>query len=250
MRNAEVHIAKSTVGLVGLVTSHGFLDNPFLRGMRCSVLSTFGKILVLDLHGNALRYKKSPDGSEDENVFEIQRTGIAISLFRRLWDTTARDVRHSELWCDHDTVKYPWLTFNTISTTAAEQLMPQGPSYLLIPQDSTHLEEYTRGWSIGGIMRVNSKGVVAGRDAFVIDFDEGALLQRMEAFANPTRSDEELINEFDLNPSDWWDVRKARRNMPPKKSSMSLSGRCSIALSIFGPASTILQCSCRPADRS
>jgi len=212
-----MHISKSTVGLVGLVTSHGFLDNPFLRGMRCSVLSTFGKLFVLDLHGNALRYEKSPDGSQDKNVFEIKRTGIAISLFRRLWDPTAQDVSHSELWGDRDTVKYPWLSSYAISNTAAQQLTPKAPSYLLIPQDSTHLEEYTRGQSIGEIMRVNSKGVVTGRDAFVIDFEEAALLQRMQAFANPAKSDEELIKEFDLNPTDWWDVHKARSNMPPRE---------------------------------
>jgi predicted helicase len=216
MRNAEMHIAKSTVGLVGLVTSHGFLDNPFLRGMRCSVLSTYSNLFVLDLHGNALRYEKPPDGSPDKNVFEIQRTGIAISLFRRLWGGAGPHVYHAELWGSRDTVKYPWLTANSFSSTPVQQLAPKSPSYLLIPEDATHLKEYMRGRSIGEIMLVNSKGVVTGRDAFVIDFDEAVLLKRMRAFIDPVKSDKQLITEFDLNPSAWWNVHKARSNMPSK----------------------------------
>jgi hypothetical protein len=41
--------------------------------MRWHLLSTFDKIYVIDLHGNAKKKEISPDGSKDENVFDIQQ---------------------------------------------------------------------------------------------------------------------------------------------------------------------------------
>jgi len=34
---------------------------------------------VLDLHGNCLKKEKAPDGSKDENVFDIQQ-GVAVAF--------------------------------------------------------------------------------------------------------------------------------------------------------------------------
>ncbi len=59
---------------------HSFLDNPTFRGMRSSLMKTFDKIYVLDLHGNSKKKETAPDGSKDENVFDIQQ-GVAISIF-------------------------------------------------------------------------------------------------------------------------------------------------------------------------
>jgi predicted helicase len=55
---------------------------------------------------------------------------------------------------------------------------------------------------------------VTGRDAFVIDFEKEPLLKRMRAFVDPDSSDEELVERFNLNPSDWWNVANARESMP------------------------------------
>ncbi len=48
--------------------------------MRSSLMKTFDKIYVLDLHGNSKKKETAPDGSKDENVFDIQQ-GVAISIF-------------------------------------------------------------------------------------------------------------------------------------------------------------------------
>jgi hypothetical protein len=36
-------------------------------------MQTFDEIYVLDLHGNSLKKETSPDGSKDENVFDIRQ---------------------------------------------------------------------------------------------------------------------------------------------------------------------------------
>jgi len=51
--------------------------------MRQSPMRTFDKIHVIDLHGNAKKKEVAPDGSKDDNVFDIQQ-GVAICLMVKL----------------------------------------------------------------------------------------------------------------------------------------------------------------------
>lgn len=85
LRFAEWKIAQAGQGVVGMITNHGYLDNPTFRGMRQHLMTTFDEIYVLDLHGNSLKKEICPDGSPDENVFDI-RQGVAIAFFIRYGD--------------------------------------------------------------------------------------------------------------------------------------------------------------------
>ena len=46
-------------------------------------MTTCGEIRIMDLHGNAKKKEVCPDGSKDENVFDIQQ-GVAICLMIKL----------------------------------------------------------------------------------------------------------------------------------------------------------------------
>jgi predicted helicase len=43
-------------------------------------MRTFDEIYLLDLHGNSKKKERSPDGTKDENVFDIQQ-GVAVGIF-------------------------------------------------------------------------------------------------------------------------------------------------------------------------
>jgi hypothetical protein len=79
LRFSQWRIEKTGMGILAFITNHGYLDNPTFRGMRQSLGSTFDEIYVLDLHGNANKKEKSPDGSKDENVFDIKQ-GVSIGM--------------------------------------------------------------------------------------------------------------------------------------------------------------------------
>ncbi|HCP31870.1 TPA: DNA methyltransferase, partial [Candidatus Acetothermia bacterium] len=79
LRFAEWKIAQSGEGVVGMITNHSYLDNPTFRGMRWHLMQTFNEIYVLNLHGNSLKKERCPDGSKDENVFDI-RQGVAVGF--------------------------------------------------------------------------------------------------------------------------------------------------------------------------
>ncbi len=76
-------IERTGVGILALITNHGYLDNPTFRGMRQSLMETFDEVYIMDLHGNTKKKERAPDGSKDDNVFDIQQ-GVAICLLVKL----------------------------------------------------------------------------------------------------------------------------------------------------------------------
>ncbi len=79
IRYAEHYIEKNKSGIVAMITNNSFLDGIIHRQMRKHLLETFDEIYILDLHGNSKKKETAPDGSKDENVFDIQQ-GVAISI--------------------------------------------------------------------------------------------------------------------------------------------------------------------------
>jgi hypothetical protein len=79
IRFAEWRIEQTGQGVVAFITNHAYLDNPTFRGMRARLLRTFQRLYVVNLHGNARRKERAPDGSPDENLFDIQQ-GVALLI--------------------------------------------------------------------------------------------------------------------------------------------------------------------------
>jgi len=176
IRFAQWRIERTGEGVLGFVTNHGYLDNPTYRGMRQSLMAAFDEIHLLDLHGNARRKERAPDGGPDQNVFDIQQ-GVAIGLFvkRRDGSGPAR-VFHADLWGPRevgaDGGKYRWLAGNDVETTGWTELAPKSPDYLFIPRDEALADEYRAGWKLPDILPVNSAGIVTARDKLTIQWTE------------------------------------------------------------------------------
>lgn len=77
IRFAQWKIDQAGEGVVGFITNHSYLDNPTFRGMRQSLMKSFNEIYILDLHGYSVKKEKAPDGTKDENVFDIMQ-GVSI----------------------------------------------------------------------------------------------------------------------------------------------------------------------------
>ena len=217
IRFAQWRIEKTGYGVLAFVTNHGYLDNPTFRGMRQSLMRTFDEIYLLDLHGNSKKKERSPDGTKDENVFDIQQ-GVAIGIFvKRLSEEQKAPVvvRHADLWGRREVYedcpegkrlsggKYHWLWENDITTTAWQPLTPQSPFYLFVPQDADLRTEYERGWKIKEIMTVNSVGIVTARDALTIQWTADDVLRTVNDFA--FLSSEDAREKYRLGPDarDW-----------------------------------------------
>src|SRR6266487_3129350 len=181
IRFAQWRIEQTGYGILAFISNHGYLDNPTFRGMRQSLMQAFNEIYVLDLHGNSKKKERSPNGSKDENVFDIQQ-GVAIGIFVKHQQVEKRKVtiHHSHLWGVREVYnktlqgqqliggKYHWLAENDLTTTEWITLSPQSPFYLFVPQDTALLPEYERGSKITDVMPVNSVGIVTSRDDLAV----------------------------------------------------------------------------------
>ncbi|MCJ7508686.1 MAG: DNA methyltransferase, partial [candidate division Zixibacteria bacterium] len=210
IRFAQWKIDQAGEGVLGFITNHSYLDNPTFRGMRQSLMNSFNQIYVLDLHGNSLKKERCPDGSKDENVFDI-RQGVAISFFIKK-KGLERKVFHSERWGLRED-KYNWLLENDIETTNWQELKPKTEFYLFIPREEAFLESYNKYPRITDIFPVNSVGVVTSRDNFVIDFDRQDLVGRIKVFRDKELSDEAIFQAFGLKDKVNWKLTKSREGV-------------------------------------
>jgi predicted helicase len=120
-------------GILAFINNHSFLDNPTFRGMRWNLLQTFDKIYILDLHGNAKKKETTPDGSKDENVFDIQQ-GVSINLFIKTGKKKPgqdAEVFHYDLY-GLRAVKYQFLMENSLASVSYQAIKPTAPQYFLL----------------------------------------------------------------------------------------------------------------------
>jgi len=215
IRYAQWKIDKNGEGIVGFITNHSYLDNPTFRGMRESLLQSFDRIYILNLHGNAKKKEKCPDGSKDENVFDIQQ-GVAIGIFIKNKKLRDKKVYYADLWGLRED-KYHWLDRHTINNVKWQEIKPASPYYFFVPKDAALEKEYNKFWKITDIFPVNSVGVVTSRDNFVIDFNKNILKQRIEEFTNDKVSDELIRSKFKLKDKKAWKLADARKIIMKKE---------------------------------
>lgn len=166
IRFAQWKIDQAGEGVLGFITNHSYLDNPTFRGMRQSLMKSFNEIYILDLHGNSLKKETCPDGSKDENVFDI-RQGVSIAFFMKKNDKNSSNVFHLELWGLREH-KYNFLSNHSIETVEWQHLSPSPDFYFFIPRDEQLLSKYDRFMKITDIFEAYSVGITTARDNLTI----------------------------------------------------------------------------------
>jgi len=210
IRFAQWKIDQAGEGVLGFITNHSYLDNPTFRGMRWSLMSSFDHIYILDLHGNAKKKEKCPDGSKDENVFDIQQ-GVAIILAIKKKGLRGK-ITHHDRWGLREN-KYEWLKNNDIKSTKWKKLTPKSEFYFFVPRDEKLSTRYHKYSKITDIFPANSVGVVTSRDKFVIDPDKSELKKRIRMFRDKNIPDSIIKQAFGLKDKTTWKVKDARKKV-------------------------------------
>lgn len=165
IRLAQNYVERNKCGIIGFINPHGFLDNPTFRGMRWNLLSTFDKIYTINLHGNYKKKEVCPDGSPDENVFDIQQ-GVSINLFIKTGEKKASElgkVYYYDLYGKREE-KYDFLTNTPFSEVKYQELQPVAPMYFFVPKNFGLMDEYEKGVSISSLFSLGSMGITTGHD--------------------------------------------------------------------------------------
>ena len=211
IRYAHRRIERTGEGVLGFVTNHSYLDNPTFRGMRQSLMDTFDEIYLLDLHGNSNKKERTPEGGEDENVFDIQQ-GVAVCLLVKRADCSKGPARvlHADLWGEREegphSGKYGWLSVNDVETTQWTELTPKSPRYLFIPRDEARAEEFEAGWGLKDAFLVNGVGITTAHDDFVISYDRERLIEQFHEFRRAERSSDGLHMKFGVRRKAGWNI--------------------------------------------
>lgn len=165
IRLAQYYIERNKCGVIGFINPHGFLDNPTFRGMRWNLLNAFDKIYTINLHGNNKKKEVCPDGSPDENVFDIQQ-GVSINLFVKTGEKKATElgkVYYYDLYGKRED-KYAFLEKTPFAEVEYKELNPIAPMYFFVPKDFELMEEYEKGVKINELFSLGSMGITTGRD--------------------------------------------------------------------------------------
>ncbi len=126
IRFAQYKINKIGQAVVGIITSHAFLDNPTFRGMRQSLMQDFDQMYFIDLHGNSHKKEKTPDGKIDKNVFDIMQ-GVAISIFVKK-PNSKKQIFYADFWGTREE-KFEQCLNNDLQSIEWQKIEPKRPNY-------------------------------------------------------------------------------------------------------------------------
>jgi len=211
LRFAQWKVDKSGKGVVGFITSNSYLNNPTFRGMRQSLLDSYERIYILNLHGSVKKKEKTPEGNKDENVFDIQQ-GTAIAIFVKNPEIKDRRVYYADLFGLYEE-KYRWLDRNDIFSTEWIALNPKSPSYFLVPSNIQLEGEYNSFLKITDIFSQNVLGFQTHRDHFAIDINKNELHDRILSLLMEQSSDETLKQKYNIVDNRDWQLHEARQEI-------------------------------------
>ncbi len=209
LRYGQHFIERNGSGVLAFINPHGFLDNPTFRGMRWHLLKTYDKIYTIDLHGNSKKKETAPDGSIDENVFDIMQ-GVSINIFVKTGKKKPNElgkVFHYDLYGKRED-KYHFLLNNSIKTIDYQELTNIAPNYFMVQKDFKAQKSYDKGFAINKIFIANSVGIVTSRDEFVIDDNKDILSKRIKMFFKLSK--EELMNKYQLKENKNWKIENIK----------------------------------------
>ena len=168
IRLAEHFVEKNRSGIVAMITNNSFIDGITHRQMRKHLLKTFDDIYIFDLHGSSKKKEKAPDGSKDENVFDIQQ-GVAISIFvRKAGDKKdLAVVHHSELYGKRKD-KFKTLNKSDIKNIKWKKLDCRKPYYFFVPKNFDLEEEYIRGFQLNNLFIDFGSGIKFRKDNLLV----------------------------------------------------------------------------------
>ncbi|GAA9545450.1 DNA methyltransferase [Helicobacter pylori] len=214
MRFAQNKIESLGHGLFGFISNNAFLDNPTFRGLRRSLLECYDELYILNLHGNARKKEKTPQGADDENVFDIMQ-GVSINLFVKKAQITKPKIHYYDVYGER-AEKYAFLAQNDLNSIEWLELTPRKPFYLLLPLETRLLDEYEQGFSVKDMFQVGGTGICSKRDHVVFHKTKESLLELLKDFS--TLEPSELRRKYNIGDDsrDWrleYAIREVKTNI-------------------------------------
>jgi predicted helicase/very-short-patch-repair endonuclease len=212
IRYGQHYIDKNGSGILAYISNNSFIDGITHRQMRKNLLESFDKIYILDLHGNAKKKEVCPDGSADQNVFDIMQ-GVSINIFVKTGNkkkTELGQVFQSNLQGKRE-FKYETLNSNTIQSFEWKKLEFTKPNYFFVPKNFDEIKNYEKGFKIDELINSYVSGVESVRDKISIQFNTESLKNVVTDFINLDAI--EIAKKYNTEDARDWKIERAKEDV-------------------------------------
>jgi predicted helicase len=215
IRQSQILLSNSVVGISGLITNNSYLDGRSFRGVRWNLLNNSDMICILNLHGSGKKNEVSDILiSKDENVFDIIQ---GVSIVFQINKSLLRSV-HDKIWlCDlygSRETKYTQLNKSHVVDQMLagefEMLNPEAPFFVFSYQDASVLQEYLKYTSLTSIFQTYSSGIKTHRDDFVVALSRNQLEKHINDFTNLAIADTSLRDIYGLKDTNIFSLTSRR----------------------------------------
>ena len=207
IRLGQYYIERTGEGILAYISNNSFLDGVTHRQMRRELIRCFDDIYILDLHGNNRKKETAPDGSKDENVFDIMQ-GVSINIFvkKRNSENGQAKLHHYDLFGSRKD-KYTFLSDHNLTNVKWQTLQPQEPNLFFVPKDFSLQEEYDKGFKVTNLMPRNNNGLVTDRDSLFYDYERDVLAKRI-SYLMGGDLDKNFIDKYNIKDSSSYKITK------------------------------------------
>ena len=211
IRLAQYYVERNGEGVLAYICNNSFIDGLIHRQMRSELMRVFDKIYILDLHGNTRKKETAPDGSKDENVFDIMQ-GVSINIFVKKSGKSKApaEVRHFDLYGFRE-FKYDYLRTHDLASVEWQILNPQTPSFFFVPKDFSLQDEYDMGFGIIDLMKINGSGIETQNDKASISFSSSECKKLKEDFQQLTI--EQISVNYGFKDGRDWKISTAKEDI-------------------------------------
>ena len=207
---AQDYIQRNGEGIVGFITNNSYIDGITHRHMRLSLMNTFDKLFILNLHRNSKKRETTPNGGKDENVFDIMQ-GVCINIFVKTKNDQQDKqpvILYQEIYGKRER-KYEYLNKNNIKDIGWIKLNPVKPYYFFSPKDFARETEYKKGFGINELFVIGSTGIESQKDSFCLCNSTEVLRTHLNDLINTDAS--VLREKYQLGPDGRnWKVSTAK----------------------------------------
>jgi predicted helicase len=210
IRFGQHFVQKNGSGILAYISNNSFIDGIIHRQMRKNLLENFDKIYVLDLHGNAKKKETAPDGSADQNVFDIMQ-GVSINIFvntgrEKVGESSngeLGELYHYDLQGKRE-AKYEFLTKNSLKTIEWNKLMPNSPNYFLVKKDFDESGVYEKGFKVDELFKEKGSGIKFRKDNLLVKnhFNSNDVKQMIHNIHTLSKS--AILHMYDFKETDDW----------------------------------------------
>ncbi len=213
IRYGQYYIEKNGSGVLAYISNNSFIDGIVFRKMRKHLLECFDKIYILDLHGNAKKKEVSPDGSPDQNVFDIMQ-GVSINIFVKTGKKNKNKLGqlfNYELYGKRE-FKYDFLCENSLQSVSWTSLKNKEPYFVFVQRDYTKRLIYNKGINLSKLFKTSGSGIKFRKDNLLVKnhFSANSVIEMISDIEQLDNSS--ILKKYQFNETKDWKIEEQRNN--------------------------------------